>query len=41
MFLMAISGASDAQLIQAGWLLFALGYLAKYLLDRRFAFSVR
>jgi hypothetical protein len=37
---LTIFGVSDRQLIEAGWLLFSLGYLTKYVLDRRFAFGI-
>ena len=37
--ILAIAGFSNEVLITAGWLLFSLGYLTKYIVDKRFAFG--
>jgi hypothetical protein len=37
--ILAIAGFSNDVLITAGWLLFSLGYLTKYVIDKRFAFA--
>ena len=39
MAILAIAGFSNNLLIGAGWLLFSLGYLSKYIVDKRFAFA--
>jgi putative flippase GtrA len=36
----AFSGASNNDVVQASWLLFLVGYLVKYMIDRRFAFGL-
>lgn len=36
----AFSGASNNAIIQASWFLFLVGYLVKYMIDRRFAFGL-
>lgn len=36
----AFSGVSNNVIIQTSWLLFIVGYLVKYVIDRRFAFGL-
>ena len=40
MAVLAFAGISNLQLVQASWVAFSFGYLAKYFLDKRFAFRV-
>lgn len=39
MLAMAAAGASDKSLIVTGWILFGMGYLGKYAIDKRYAFD--
>jgi putative flippase GtrA len=39
MFAIATAGASNKALIMTGWILFGLGYLVKYAIDKRYAFD--
>jgi putative flippase GtrA len=39
MFAIAAAGASDKALIVTGWILFGMGYLGKYVIDKRYAFD--
>lgn len=39
MFAIVAAGVSNVALIGMGWILFGLGYFAKYVLDKRFAFG--